>query len=230
MLKKKISGFIIAISVTYIISTPVMVYADEIKERTESSSRYKPRAGVYGDASLGHGQAMQYIYNEDDNELYSCIKVKYGEDKLSEANETMEVLSAVNEVKFILDNVKKLNKNIYTSDSWNLLMGWVNEAETMVSENERDNDELKKVIEKLSSCIEGLEIRSEKAELQELMDYAESINDIGFAHTDNHIEAKWDNFLYFRKIVREVLENLNSSDSEIRSAKWQLEYVINELE
>lgn len=83
--------------------------------------------------------------------------------------------------------------------------------------------------EKLKDTSVKCKEKSLKLQLEELLDYADSINDISIAAVDDYVEAKWDNFIYFREIVRNVLKNKNSSDDEIESAKWQIKYVMDEL-
>lgn len=65
-------------------------------------------------------------------------------------------------------------------------------------------------------------------ELADLIEFADTL-DISVTGQSDHIETRWNNFITVREFVREVLENVSSTQEEIDMAVLQLQYVIDEL-
>lgn len=161
-------------------------------------------------------------YNQEEiDTLYKKLKV---------LKDSLEEVVKYDRLEELIESTKDLKDYLYTNDSWKSLSEAIKKANAIVADKTSTIEQVKSMVAELENSINNLVIRTDKVELEKLINYADSITDISFVGASKHQEARWNNFVIAREVARKALLDVNTTVTESKSAKFQIQYFIDELQ
>lgn len=161
-------------------------------------------------------------YNQKEiDSLYEELKI---------AKDNLKVVANYDSLIALVESTKELKDYIYTKQSWSILLESITNAETMIADKNTTIEEVNLMIEELTTSINNLEVRSDKVELEKLLNFADTITDISFVGASKHQEARWNNFVANRDIARKSLTDVDITVDQGNKIVFELQYFIDELQ
>ncbi len=125
------------------------------------------------------------------------------------------------------EEIKANGQGDYSDDDWQQFVSSLTSANEILANSEATQEELNSAEMALQKAIEALEIPVDKAELQELVDTGESLEEAG---QGNYTEDSWNAFLSAFSSAKEILENEETTQTEIDEALDSLQAALDGLE
>lgn len=112
----------------------------------------------------------------------------------------------------LVTQIKKLNKDDYTTSSWDKVVAALNEAEKILIDENAMQKEINEAYDKLFEAFTNLVVRANKDALQQLVD---KVNDLD---TDKYIPETLDKLLPVAQNAQAVLDNNDATQDEVNKA------------
>ena len=144
----------------------------------------------------------------------------WGDTKLHYAKESQTDFSKLEE---LVDNSSNINELNYTKDEVKAYKALIEEAKSILNNSDATQDEVDLMVQKLNDAIGKLVVRENKVELEK------KIKEAKLVENNNYDSVRWDNFLYAIEYATDIYNNIDSTDDEIRSAIFMLDYSKAEL-
>ena len=154
-------------------------------------------------------------YNQEEvDKLYNDLKQAY--DALVKKTDFSELKEAI-------DNNSNLDDLHYYKDAITAHKALVEEAKKVLENENATQEEIDSIVNRLKESAEKLVVRENKVELENKIKEAKEIKN------NNYQSARWENFLWAIDYAEGIYKNIDSTDTEVSSAIFTLEYMKGEL-
>lgn len=250
MIKRKLAGIILAFAATNLSSTPVMAVTTDSDRNVKSKylTIVEPKNTdtlIKLDEMINEISKMNTInyteqswinlFNVKEEVLESlvdnCDKKKLDNLylKLKIAMDNLEPVIEYDEIEVMINRARELKDYLYTENTYNELIDLVDEAERLIFNDSTSKSQVEKMNKDLTEAFNKLNFRDDKKELEDLLKYADTINDMKLVGTENLKQVRWYNFTNIREISRDTLYDTQKCIEECNLAISRLKYYIDEL-
>ena len=116
-----------------------------------------------------------------------------------------------------------LNELHYFKDAITSHKALIEEGKKVLANKEATQEEVDSILNKINESSKNLVVRENKVELEKKINEAKEIKSEGYQ------TVRWENFLYGIRYASDIYNNPDSSDQEVSSALFTLEYFKSEL-
>ena len=154
-------------------------------------------------------------YNQEEiNNLYNSLKEVYNE---------LVKLTDFSVLKEIIANNDNLNELHYYKDAITAHKAIIEEAKNVLYNKNSTQEEVDVLVTKINESSKNLVIRENKVELEI------KIKEAKLVENNNYNSGRWGNFIWAIEYASDIYNNIDSTDENIKSALFTLEYFKCEL-
>lgn len=122
-----------------------------------------------------------------------------------------------------MEEINQLNKNDYTSDSWNALQDVLDQANNIIDDEDAVQNDVDIIVNELKEAKAGLVKKADKTLLQEFIKKVESLDHSSY--TADSYQAVID----AKEAIQKVLDNENATEDQVKEALNTLQHALDSL-
>ncbi len=143
--------------------------------------------------------------------------------KLKGAFDALIKVTDFSKLEEVIAKNTNLNELHYYKDAITAHNLLVEKAKEILANENSTQEEIDAIVAKINESSKNLVVRENKVELENKIKEAKTIEN------NNYIPIRWDNFQWAIGYASDIYNNIDSTDEEVKSALFTLEYMKNEL-